>query len=201
MPRKKKLEELQDITPTTAKNEIISEGQDQQTQLPCEVARLAESNLEPTIEECQSTGATPQTQSVVKPTTTETVTNLESTPRDFLTASVEVAIASTGQLFTTQAKLQGVEIADTVFDAFESAFISRLEERLQPFLDVVLPQIQETSVKLVERTTARVERRKSAFDRLKQIAATVTDECRLLPPITAVGEFVSWEEIEVKEVE
>jgi hypothetical protein len=190
MPRKKKLEELQDVTPTTAEDQTITARQDEQTQLQSEVAGLAESNVEPAIEDYQAPGATPAVESLI-----------ESCPRDFLTASVEVAIASTGQLFTTQAELQGVEIADTVFDAFESAFISRLEERLQPFLDVVLPQIQETSVKLVERTTARVERRKSAFDRLKQIAATVTDECRLLPPITAVGEFVSWEEIEVKEVE
>jgi len=121
--------------------------------------------------------------------------------RDFLTASVESAQASIAQLFEKQAELRGAEVADTVFDAFESAFISRLEQRLQPFVDVLIPEIKDTHTQLKERTTARVERRQSAFDRLKQIAATVTDECKLLPSVVAVGEFVNWEPIEIKENE
>ncbi len=121
--------------------------------------------------------------------------------RDFLTTTLQSAQASVAQLFEKQCELAGTQAADTAFDAFESAFISRLEQRLQPFVDVVLPQIQDTHTEVQERTTARVERRQSAFDRLKQIAATITDECKLLPPVVAVGEFVSWEPIEVKENE
>jgi hypothetical protein len=125
----------------------------------------------------------------------------KSCPRDYLAASLQATTESIGELFEKQAELQGTQIADAIFDRFESAFISRLEQRLQPFMDVVLPQIQENHVVLKERTTARVERRLSAFDRLKQIAATITDECKLLPPVVAVGEFVNWEPIEVKENE
>ncbi|WP_414588991.1 hypothetical protein [Scytonema sp. PCC 10023] len=119
--------------------------------------------------------------------------------RDFLTATLQSAQASISQLFEKQAELTGTQAADAVFDAFESAFISRLEARLQPFVDVLVPEIRDSHAQLQERTTARVERRLSAFDRLKQIAAIVTDECRLLPPVTAVGEFVTWEPIEAKE--
>lgn len=119
--------------------------------------------------------------------------------RDFLTASVESAQASVCQLFEKQAELTGTQVADSVFDAFETAFVSRIEQRLQPFMDVLIPEIKDTQTQLQERTTARVERRQSAFDRLKQIAATVTDECKLLPPVVAVGEFVTWEPIQTKE--
>jgi hypothetical protein len=104
-----------------------------------------------------------------------------------------------GKLFESQAQLAGIELADKVFDQLEEAFVNRLEERLQPFIDVVLPQIQETSRELKQSSTARLERRQGAFDRLKQISSLITDECRLLPPVVAVGEFVSWEPVQVIE--
>lgn len=132
----------------------------------------------------------------------ETSLEAESIPRDFLAASLESATESISQLFEKEAELSGLEVADIVFDAFESSFISRLEQRLQPFVDVVLPQIQDTSTELKQRTTTRLERRLSAFDRLKQIAIKVSDDCKLLLPsgeISVVGEFVSWEPIQQKE--
>jgi hypothetical protein len=134
--------------------------------------------------------------------TTDIHPNFESIPRDFLAASLESATTSIGQLFEKQAQLSGSEVADTVFDAFESAFISRLEQRLEPFLTVLIPEIKDTHTQLKQRATARIERRLSAFDRLKQIAATVTDECRLMLPageVSVVGEFVSWEPIQQRE--
>lgn len=158
--------------------------------------------LQPEIEGEQSVELEIKTEPMNSPITEppdELAIDPSSCSRDFLAATLQSAQASISQLFEKQAELAGTQAADTAFDAFESAFISRLEQRLQPFVDVVLPQIQDTHTELKEHTTARVERRQSAFDRLKQIAATVTDECKLLPPVVAVGEFVNWEPIEVKE--
>lgn len=121
--------------------------------------------------------------------------------RAYLLASLQSVQASISQLFEKQSEIAGTQTADTIFDAFESAFISRLEERLQPFLDVLVPEIRDGQAQLRDRNTKRKERRLSAFDRLKQIAVTVTDECKLLPPVVAVGEFVTWEPIENKENE
>jgi hypothetical protein len=122
----------------------------------------------------------------------------ESCNRNYLTASLQSVQASISQLFEKQSELAGTQTADTIFDAFESAFISRLEQRLQPFVDVVLPQIQDASIQMKERTTARTDRRLSAFQRLQQIASKVNDDCRLMLPggeVSVVGEFVHWEPI------
>lgn len=136
--------------------------------------------------------------------TTDIYSDFESVPRDFLAASLDSATTSIGQLFEKQAELSGSEVADTVFDAFESVFISRLEQRLESFANVLIPEIKDTHTQLKQRVAARIERRISAFDRLKQIAATVTDECRLMLPaseVSVVGEFVTWEPVEQKENE
>jgi len=135
-------------------------------------------------------------ESVAKP---EENIDPESCSRNYLTASLQSAQSSITGLFEAQAQMAGAQIADKVFDQLEEAFVNRLQQRLQPFVDTLLPEIKDTHTQLQERTTARVERRLSAFDRLKQIAATITDECKLLPPVVAVGEFVNWEPIEVKE--
>jgi len=121
--------------------------------------------------------------------------------RAYLLASLQSVQESISQLFEKQSELAGTQTADTIFDAFEAAFISRLEERLQPFVDLLVPEIRDGQAQLRDRNTKRKERRLSAFDRLKQIAVTVTDECKVLPPVVAVGEFVTWEPIENKENE
>jgi hypothetical protein len=119
----------------------------------------------------------------------------ESCNRNYLTASLQSVQASVSQLFAKQCQISGTQAADAAFDAFEIAFISRLEERLQPFVDVLVPEIRDSHAQLQERTITRVERRLSAFDRLKQITGIITDECKLLPPVVAVGEFVTWEPV------
>jgi hypothetical protein len=169
MPRTKKKELLLDVTPTQPESENRPEGQDQPQELQSAAQELAQPVLEMTTEAC---------------------------PRDFLATSLESATNSVEQLFTKQAELTGSQIADAVFDKFEAAFINRLEERLQPFVDVVLPNIRETQTQLQQGSTMRLKRRQGAFERLKQIASLISDECRLLPPVTAVGEFVTWNEIE-----
>jgi hypothetical protein len=190
MPRKKR-QELTDVTPTATEDISQSERQDQSQEFPVEIEELAKPDTEPETDQLQSPGETSE----------ETLT--EAHLRDFLGASVEVAIASVGQLLKTQAELQGADIADQVFDKFEGAFINRLEERLQPFTDVLIPQLQETSRELKQRSTARVERRLSAFNRLKQIASLVSDECQLsLPSGEPTGNllgFASWEPVQVIE--
>ena len=121
----------------------------------------------------------------------------ESCNRNYLTASLQSVQASISQLFEKQCEIAGTQAADAVFDTFESAFISRLEERLQPFVDVLVPEIRDSHAQLQERTITRVERRLSAFDRIKQIATLVSDECRLsLPNGELTGNllgFASWD--------
>lgn len=129
----------------------------------------------------------------------------ESYPRDYLAASIRTAQASMSTLFETQAALAGTQIADKVFDQLEEAFVNRLQQRLQPFVDTLLPEIKDSSAELQQRTAARVERRLSAFDRIRQIATLITDECRLsLPSNEPTGNllgFASWEPVEQKENE
>jgi hypothetical protein len=194
MPRRKK-ELLEDVTPDQSQVTNQPETQEQQTELQSEVAELVEPNFEPKLEQLPSPSTTtaPGSNATILEVSPELV---ESSPRDFLAASLESATASIQQLFATQAELNGSQVADAVFDKFEAAFINRLEERLTPFVDVVLPNIRETQTQLQQGSTTRLERRQGAFERLKQIASLISDECRLLPPVTAVGEFVTWNEIE-----
>ncbi len=121
----------------------------------------------------------------------------ESCSRNFLTATIQTAQTSISDLFEAQAQLAGTEIADKVFDSLEEAFVNRLQQRLQPFVSTLLPEIRDSHAELKQHTTARIERRLSAFDRLKQIATLVTDECRLsLPNGELTGNllgFASWD--------
>ncbi len=119
----------------------------------------------------------------------------ESCNRNYLTASLLSTQASISQLFEKQCEIAGTQAADAVFDRFEASFLARIEERLQPFVDTLLPEIKDSHTQLQQRTTARLERRLSAFDRLKQITGIITNECKLLPPVVAVGEFVTWEPV------
>jgi hypothetical protein len=184
MPRKKK--EITDNELTTQlQNTFESERQDQSPQLSSAVEELAQPVTEPQLIERQDPGTIPVTEPLI-----------EACPRNFLAASLQSATKSAETLFTKQAQLSGSQIADKVFDSFEEAFLNRLEQRLEPFVSVLIPQIQETSAELKQSTTARLERRQGAFDRLKQIASLITDECRLLPPVHTVGEFIAWDEIE-----
>jgi hypothetical protein len=133
-------------------------------------------------------------ESVAKP---EENIDPELCSRNYVTASLQSAQSSLTDLFEAQAQLAGTQIADRVFDQLEEAFVNRLQQRLQPFVDTLLPDIRDSHAQLQERTTARVERRLSAFDRIKQIATLVTDECRLsLPSNEPTGNllgFASWE--------
>lgn len=187
----------------TIVHKLSASNEDQQTELLNQTENLDPmgSNV-PFSNQDQQTEPLNQIENLLRPighklpTALEQQTEPQSNPREYLAASLTSAQATIAQLFEKQAELRGAEVADTVFDAFESAFISRLEQRLQPFVDVVLPQIQDTHVVLRERTTARVERRQSAFDRLKQIATLVTDECMSLPSGELTGNllgFASWD--------
>ena len=122
----------------------------------------------------------------------------ESCNRSYLLASLLSVQSSTSLLLEKQSEIAGTQAADAVFDAFEIAFISRLEERLEPFVDVLVPEIRDSHAQLQEqRTITRVERRLSAIDRIKQIATLVSDECRLsLPNGEPTGDllgFASWD--------
>lgn len=121
----------------------------------------------------------------------------ESCSRNYLTASLQSAQSSITGLFEAQAQLAGTQIADKVFDQLEEAFVNRLQERLQPFIETLLPDIKDSHAEIQQRTTARLERRHSAFDRIKQIATLITDECRLtLPTNETTGNllgFASWD--------
>jgi nitrogenase subunit NifH len=100
-------------------------------------------------------------------------------------------------LFEAQAQLAGTQIADKVFDSLEEAFVTRLQHRLQPFVDTLLPEIRDSHAQLQKRTVTRLERRQSTLDRFKQIATLITDECRLtLPTNETTGNllgFASWD--------
>jgi hypothetical protein len=171
MPRKKKVETTTAEPISVLKPEIKIEGLESESAIAVE-----EANTQP-----------------------DEVLDPESCSRNYLTASLQSATESITGLFEAQAQLAGTQIADRVFDQLEEAFVTRLQERLQPFVDTLLPDIRDSHTQLQERTTARVERRQGVFDRLKQITATITDECKLLPPVVAVGEFVNWEPLETKE--
>jgi hypothetical protein len=119
----------------------------------------------------------------------------ESCNRSHLLAFLLSVQSSTSLLLEKQSEIAGTQSADAVFDAFEIAFTNQLEARLQPFMDVVLPQIKDGQTQLADRATERKGRQLRGFDRLRQIAATITDECKLLPPVVAVGEFLTWEPI------
>jgi hypothetical protein len=99
--------------------------------------------------------------------------------RDYMTASVQLAQASMTDLFEAQGQLAGIELADTLFDQLEESFVNHLQKRLEVFVDVLLPEIKDTRTQIKERTTPRIERRQGVLDRIKKLAATVTDECRL----------------------
>jgi hypothetical protein len=178
MPRKKKVETT-DEPISVLQPEMETEGQESGHAIAVE-----ELELEP--EQIPTTA-----------TTTESL-EAESCSRDFLTASLQSTTASISHLFEKQAELQGTQAADAFFDSFESAFINRIEKRLEPFINVFVPEIKDSHTQLKERTTARLERRQSVFDRLKQITSAITDECKLLLPsneVTVIGEFINWEPI------
>jgi vacuolar-type H+-ATPase subunit I/STV1 len=180
MPRKKKLEMTTDEPISVLQPETERQSEDAIAQSAVPEAIAIEELVEPIAELEQN----------IDP---------ESCSRNYLTASLQSAQSSITGLFEAQAQLAGTQIADRVFDQLEEAFVNRLQERLQPFVDTLLPDIKDSHTEIQQRNTARVERRQSAFDRIKQIAATITDECKLLPPVVAVGEFVTWEPIETKE--
>jgi hypothetical protein len=100
-------------------------------------------------------------------------------------------------LFEAQAQLVGTQIADQVFDSLEEAFVTRIQHRLQPFIDTLLPEIRDSHTQLQKRTVARLERRQSTLERLKEIGKLVSDECRLsLPNGELTGNvlgFASWD--------
>jgi hypothetical protein len=180
MPRKKKVETTTAEPISVLKPEIETEEQESESAIAIE--ELAESVSESEIDsQFEGNGAL----------------DLESCSRDYLTATLQSAQASMTDLFEAQAQLAGTQIADKVFDSLEDAFVSRLQQRLQPFVDVLLPEIRDGHAQLRDRTAARVERRQSAFDRIKQIATLVSDECRLsLPNGEPTGNllgFASWE--------
>jgi hypothetical protein len=171
MPRKKKTETTNDEPTSILQPE--SEIEEQETEIAIAVPEPDEQ---------------PESSEVLDP---------ESCSRNYLTASLNSTTKSIAGLFETQAQLAGTQIADKVFDSLEEAFVSRLQERLQPFVDTLLPDIKESHAELQQRTAARVERRITAFDRIKQIATLVTDECRMaLPSGEPTGNllgFASWD--------
>lgn len=176
MPRKKKTEQGEPISVS---------------QSDLELEPLTEPDIEPIHE--------PTEKPIDKPV------GGESFSRDYMTASLQLAQASMTDLFEAQAQLAGIELADKVFDVLEESFVTHLQQRLQPFVDTLLPEIRESHTQIKERTTARLERRQGVLDRLKQIATLVTDECRLsLPNNEPTGNllgFASWEPVEQKENE
>jgi nitrogenase subunit NifH len=117
--------------------------------------------------------------------------------RNYLAASLQSAETLLTGLFEAQAQLAGTQIADKVFDSLEEAFVTRLQHRLQPFVDTLLPEIRDSHAQLQKRTVTRLERRQSTLDRFKQIATLITDECRLtLPTNETTGNllgFASWD--------
>jgi hypothetical protein len=147
--------------------------------------------LRPDIESIDEPTEKPVNQTVDEPV------EAESCSHDYLTASLQAATQSIGQLFEKQCEIAGVQAADAAFDSFESAFVNHLQARLKPFVNTLLPEIRESHTQLKERTIARAERRISGFDRIKQIATLISDECRLsLPSNEPTGNllgFATWD--------
>lgn len=164
--------------PRKKKHQIVDESI---SVLQPEIEPLTEPTIEPEL------ATTPLDESV----------DPESCNRNYLTATIQSAQTSMSDLFETQAQLAGTQIADKVFDQLEDAFVSRLQQRLQPFVDSLLPEIRESHVELQQRTKTRVERRQAAFTRIRQIATLISDECRLsLPSHEPTGNllgFASWD--------